>query len=51
MATCVQCGGGIVKKDDRRLCQECGLVLYPERVWRLVHQRLLDIKIKFDNEK
>ena len=48
MATCGQCSGEIVKKDDKYLCQECGLVLYPERVWKLVHQAL---KLAMENNK
>ena len=51
MATCGQCGGGIVKKDDRRLCQECGLILFPKRDWALVHQRLAEVQKQIDNGK
>ena len=51
MATCGQCRGEIVKRNDRYLCQECGLLPYPERVWELVHQRLVDLKRQIDNEK
>ena len=51
MATCGQCNGEIVKKDGKYLCQECGLLLYSERVWKLVHQRLAEVKRQIDNGK
>ena len=51
MATCGQCSGEIVKVNGRCLCQECGLLLYPERVWELVHQELAEVQKQIDNGK
>ncbi|MHA1475505.1 MAG: hypothetical protein ACTSRX_04670 [Promethearchaeota archaeon] len=40
MARCPECGGNVVGKNKRKICETCGLALTPteyDREWRSIH--------------